>query len=291
MTDQNAVAVLGTGIMGGAMARNLAADGFEVRAWNRDGSKAEALTDAGVIAKDSPAEAVDGADVVVTMLADGAATRSVMDEQGALAAMDPRAAWVQTATVGIAATEEFEGLAGGCGIGFVDAPVLGTKKPAEDGELVVLASGREECRGKVDPVFDAIGKKTLWLGDAGQGSRLKLVLNSWIVNLTAALGEAVATAEALGVDPEAFIDTIDGAPMGTPYANVKAPLMLSGSYEPSFPLELATKDARLVLDAVGDAADLRLVRAALEANEAAVELGYGEDDMAAVAEAARPSRD
>ncbi|MBA2240027.1 MAG: NAD(P)-dependent oxidoreductase [Solirubrobacterales bacterium] len=283
------VAVLGTGIMGGAMAKNLAAAGFETRAWNRDSSKAEALADAGVTAQETPAEAVDSADAVITMLADGAAARSVMDEQGALSAMDTRAVWVQASTVGVAATEELSGLAGGCGIGFVDAPVLGTKQPAEDGDLVILASGPRECQEPLGPVFDAISKKTVWLGEAGKGTRLKLVVNSWILAMTTALGETVAIAEALDVDPSAFLEAIDGAAMDSPYAQTKGPAMISGSYETSFPLSLALKDVRLVLEAVGDGAELRLMEAIRATNERAEELGHGEADMAAVAEAARPA--
>ena len=184
------VAVLGTGIMGAPMARNLAAAGHEVTAWNRSAEKAEGIE--GVKAADSVAEAVRGADAVITMLADADAVEAVVRE--ALPALDG-AVLVQTSTIGPEATarlaEQVPGL--------VDAPVLGTKAPAEQGKLVVLASGPEDER--LGPVFDAVGAKTVWLGEAGAGSRLKLVLNTWLLALTEGLAEAIALAGALGVDP------------------------------------------------------------------------------------------
>jgi 3-hydroxyisobutyrate dehydrogenase len=160
------VAVLGTGIMGSPIARNLAGAGFEVRAWNRTREKAEPLSDVATVSE-SPAAAVDGTDIVVTMLTDGGAVRSVMED--ALPAMEPDAAWLQTSTVGIVTTRELSQLADDRGIAFVDAPVLGTKQPAEQGELIVLASGPEGLRERLAPLFDAIGSRTVWLGQAGAG--------------------------------------------------------------------------------------------------------------------------
>ena len=135
---QPSVAVLGTGIMGGPMAKNVAGAGLETRVWNRTREKAEGL---GLPVAGSPAEAVDGADIVLTMLAEGGAVESVMTEGGALDAMRDDAVWLQASTVGIAATERLSTLAEGRGIAYVDAPVLGTKAPAEKGEITILASG------------------------------------------------------------------------------------------------------------------------------------------------------
>ncbi len=207
------VAVLGTGIMGLPMARNLAKAGLEVRAWNRTREKAEPLADDGVTVAGS------AAGVVVTMLADGDAVKQVAEEALGEAG---DALWLQTSTVGLAATRELAELAERSGTAFVDSPVLGTKAPAEQGELVVLASGPEDVRDAAAPVFDAIGKKTLWLGEAGAGTRMKLVLNMWLLSLTAALGESIALAEALGADPATFLEILDGAPMGTPTRSSRA---------------------------------------------------------------------
>ena len=207
------VAFLGTGIMGAPMARNVRAAGHEVSAWNRSREKAEPLAQDGVTVAASVAEAVAGADVVVTMLADAQAVEAVAEE--ALGALDG-AVLVQMSTIGLAATDRLAERAEAAGVAFVDAPVSGTKQPAEQGKLVVLASGPEAVRERVDPVFDAVGAKTVWLGEAGSAQRLKLVLNTWLLGLTEALAEAIALAEALGVDPRTFLETIDGAPSARP---------------------------------------------------------------------------
>ncbi len=277
------VAVLGTGIMGAPMARNLAAAGHEVTAWNRTAEKAEGIE--GVAAAGSVAEAVRGADAVITMLADGDAVEAVAAE--ALEAMDD-AVLVQMSTIGPEATARLAERAAQAGVPFVDAPVLGTKGPAEEGKLIVLASGPEEVRERVQPLFDAIGAKTLWLGEAGAGSRLKLVINTWLLALTEGLAEAIALAEALDVDPQTFLDAIDGGPIGAPYANLKGKLMIERDFPPSFPLELALKDARLAL-AAAEEQGLRLaaLAAVAEQMERAVEAGHGKADMAATIHASR----
>jgi 3-hydroxyisobutyrate dehydrogenase len=281
------VAVLGTGIMGAPMARNLRAAGHEVRAWNRSAEKAEALADDGVEPAASIAEAVGGADVVITMLADGDAVEAVAGE--ALGAID-NAVLAQTSTIGPEATARVAAAADAAGVPFVDAPVLGTKQPAEEGKLIVLASGPEDERERLEPVFEAIGAKTLWLGEAGAGSRLKLVLNAWLLALTEGLAEAIALAEALDVDPQTFLDTIDGGPLGVPYANLKGKLMIEGEFPPSFPLELALKDARLAL-ATAEEQGLRLgaLAAVADQMQRAVEAGHGKADMAATIHATRPA--
>jgi 3-hydroxyisobutyrate dehydrogenase len=278
------VAVLGTGIMGAPMARNLAAAGHDVRAWNRSPEKAAALASDDVEPAGEIAEAVRGADVVITMLADGGAVEAVAGE--ALPAMGG-AVLAQMSTIGPEATARVAEAAEAAGVPFVDAPVLGTKAPAEQGKLVVLASGLEDER--LGPVFDAVGAKTVWLGEAGAGSRLKLVLNTWLLALTEGLAEAIALAGALGVDPQTFLDTIDGGPIGAPYANLKGKLMIDGDFPPSFPLELALKDARLAL-AAGEEQGLRLgaLAAVVEQMERAVEAGHGKADMAATIHASRP---
>lgn len=175
------------------------------------------------------------------------------------------------------------------GVALVDAPVLGTKQPAEAGELIVLASGPEEVSGKVAPVFDAIGKKTMWVGPVGAGSRLKLVTNGWIIGLLASLAETLALAKELGVDPEQFLAAIEGGPLELPYAQMKGSAMISGEYPASFPAKLARKDAGLVTDAAGDL-PASVTRAAAAYLDAAIEAGRGDEDMAAIHEGVLNSR-
>lgn len=283
------LAFLGTGVMGAPMARNLAEAGLDVRAWNRTRKKAEPLAEHGVEVAGSPEEAVRGAEIVVTMLADGPAVDAAMDDGGALAAMADGAVWLQMSTVGIAATEALAALAEERGVPFVDAPVLGTKKPAEDGALIVVASGPDVARETCAPVFEAVGSKTLWLGPAGTGTRAKLVLNNWVLSLTESVAETVALAEALDLDPQLFLDTIAGGPLDSPYAQLKGGAMIAREFPVSFALELALKDARLVLEAAErHDHEAPLMEAVERQMGRAVEAGHGDEDMAATYWASTP---
>ena len=280
------IAVLGTGIMGAPMARNLAAAGLEVSAWNRSRERAEPLASDGVTIADTAGEAVAGADVVVTMLADGAAVEAVARDLD----FPDGAVWAQMSTVGLEATERLVARAAEVGVPIVDAPVSGTKAPAEQGKLVVLAAGPAEARERCAAVFDAVGARTIELGEEpGAATKMKLVLNAWLLALVEGLSESVALAEGLGVDPAAFLDVIDGGPLGPPYAKMKGTMMIERSYEPSFSLALAAKDANLALEAASaQGLELPALRATLGQLEKAVEQGHGDEDMAAAVEASRP---
>ncbi|MCA1715324.1 MAG: NAD(P)-dependent oxidoreductase [Actinobacteria bacterium] len=292
MANDNAIAVLGTGIMGAAMARNLLAAGFEVRAWNRSREKAEPLADDGATVADSPAGAAEGAGFVLTMLADAdAVAEAAGGEDGALSALPDDGVWLQTSTVGLEGQEKLAGIADERGVYYVDAPVLGTKQPAEQGQLIVLASGPEEVHERSEPVFDAVGSKTLWLGPAGAGSRLKLVTNNWILGLLGALAETVSFAEALDVDPNRFLKVIEGGPLGVPYAQMKGQMMIEEEFLTSFSANLARKDANLVLQAAeANGLRLPLTEAAAEHFDETIDAGHGEEDMAAIYQATRPDR-
>jgi 3-hydroxyisobutyrate dehydrogenase len=283
VSDQHTVAVLGTGIMGAPMAGNIARAGFPTRVWNRTRDKAEPLAEAGAGVADSPAEAVDGADIVVTMLADGGAVESVMTDGGALEAMRDDAIWLQTSTVGIAAIERLAQLAEQRGVTFVDAPVVGTKQPAEQGKLTVLASGPPEALDACTPVFEAIGGNTRRLGEAGAATRLKLVINNWLLGVVENLAETIAFAEGIDVPPETFLEAIDGSAVGAPYAQLKGKQMLDREFPAAFPLSLALKDARLVLEAAErHGVPSKLAKVAADQFERAEQLGHGDEDMAAV---------
>jgi 3-hydroxyisobutyrate dehydrogenase len=302
MQPRETIALLGTGNMGAAMGRNLLRAGFAVRAWNRTAARAAPLAEAGASVAASPAEAARGAGILLTMLADGeagilltmladgeAVEAAVAGPSGALAALGSGAVWVQSSTVGIHDTERLAGLARQRGVEFVDAPVLGTKEPAEKGELTVLASGPEGALRRCEPVFDAIGSRTIRLGEAGAGTRLKLVVNTWLNGFVAALASAIALALALGVDPEQFLAAIEGGPMGPPYARIKGDLMIAGDYPTSFSVELAAKDVRLALEAAREhGAELPLLRVIADLYRDAIDQGLAGADMAAIYEATRP---
>ncbi len=281
------VAFLGTGVMGAPMARNLARAGLEVHAWNRTPAKAQALAGDGVVAHASPATAARGADVLVTMLADGAAVEAAAG--GALAALAPGAVWIQMSTVGAPAADRLGALAASRGVAYVDAPVLGSREPAENAELIVLASGPDDARSRCAPIFDALAQRTTWVGAAGAGSRLKIVVNAWLMSTTAALAETLALAEGLGVEAGDFLDVTGDGGIGALYTRLNAPAMAARSFPRNFPLALAAKDAGLALEAAGEGAALLQVLAATHRQyERAVELGHGDDDWAAVIRAAEP---
>ena len=287
MAEGTKVAVLGTGIMGAAMARNLLAENVEVRAWNRSSEKAQPLEEDGAEVAESPADAARGADFLLTMLSDA----DVVEEAVAgdvLPALAEGGVWLQMSTVGEDGSKRLAETANEHGVDFVDAPVVGTRQPAEQGQLVVLASGPEEVREKTQKIFDAVGSKTVWLGEAGAGSRLKLVINNWIVGLLGVLAETVAFANSIGVDPARFLETIEGGPLGLPYAQLKGNMMIAEDFPTSFSARLARKDTGLVLD-TAETHDLEMpiARAVAARFDEAIQAGHGEQDMTAIYRVAR----
>jgi 3-hydroxyisobutyrate dehydrogenase len=265
-----AVAVLGAGgTMGFGLARNIARAGLELLAWNRSREKAEPLAGDGARICDSPAEAVAGADVVVTMLTDAAAALATMRDAGALDAARAGCVWAQMGTIGEDGTARCVELAAERGVVYVDAPVLGTKQPAAEGKLVVLASGPDGARERVQPVFDAVGQRTMWLGAAGAGTRLKLVTNAWIV----------ACVEGLGLDGRLFFEAIEGGALDMPYVDSKGAAMVERNFEPTFALKHATKDANLAVAAADRRGlDLPVLAAIAERMEQAVP-EHGDEDL------------
>jgi 3-hydroxyisobutyrate dehydrogenase len=266
------VAWIGTGLMGAPMARNLVDAGHEVRAWNRTPSKAQGL---GATVADSPAAAVEGADVVVTMLADGPAVEAAME--GVELTADQ--IWWQCSTVGVEWISKLAAAAGPAA--FVDGPVSGTKGPAEQGQLTILASGKG--RERLGDVFAPIASKVVDLGDeVGAGTKLKLVLNQWVISFVESLAETVALAEGLGIEPVKIFDSLDGGPLYAAYMRIKGQAMVDRAFEPSFSLKLAHKDAGLVLEAASELGlDLPLPALVEAQMRKAIELGHGEDDLSA----------
>lgn len=290
-TSRQTVAVLGTGTMGAPMARNLARAGFAVVAWNRTAEKAEALTADGVRVAATSAAAAAEADALITMLTDGPTVEAVLaGPAGALSAAREEAVWIQMSTVGPAAADRLGALAADCGIDFVDAPVLGSYEPAVNGELTILASGQEAVRDRCAPIFDAVGSRTLSLGPAGAGSRLKVVINAWLMAMTATLAETLALAEVLDVDPAGFFDATDRGAMAGLYTELNGAAMVARDFPVNFPLALATKDTALALEAAGARVELRVLEATREQFERAEELGLGDSDWAAVIHAALDER-
>lgn len=277
------VAVLGTGNMGSEVARRLLDAETDLRVWDRTREKAEPLGDAGATVSDSPADAVDGAGFVITILSEADVVEEVLTgDNGALEAMGDDTVWLQMTTVGVEIDRLAE-LARERGVTLVDAPMLNMRAAGDEGELLVLAAGPEDVRDRCQPILDAIGSGTRWVGEAGAASRLKLVLTSWLLGLAEALAETTALAEALEVEPDRFLEMIEGSPIGVPYAQTKGEQMMKREFLGAFPVRLAFNEARLIVDA-GERHDLDLALAHVVAGQLAVIYGkgYGEEDVAAV---------
>lgn len=275
------VAVLGTGIMGAAMARNLLRAGHRVRVWNRTRSRAEPLARDGAVVADVPAGAVSGAEVVLTSLFDGRVTLDTMRE--AAPELRPGALWMQSSTAALDDADVLAEFAAESDIVYVDAPVLGTRQPAEQGKLVVLASGPEQVRDSLAPVFDAVGAKTLWVGaEPGRATRLKLVVNNWVLALNHGIAETLSLAEGLGVDPQNLLDIVEGGSLDCGYLRQKTKTIRSRDFTPSFSVVTAEKDAELILAAAEEAGiRLYVTAAGAERFRRAIAEGHGQEDMAA----------
>jgi 3-hydroxyisobutyrate dehydrogenase len=190
--------------------------------------------------------------------------------------------WLQQSTVGVEGSERLAALAEDLGVVYVDAPVLGTKKPAADGALVVLASGPAAVRPRIDPVLDAIGSRTVWVGEAGGGSRLKLAANAWVFTVVEGVAESLALTRDLGLDPALFLEAVRGGALDAPYVQLKGKAMLDGGFDPAFALSGALKDADLILAAAAGAGlDLGVLPGVREHFQRAVDAGHGDQDMSA----------
>ena len=277
------IAFLGTGRMGGPMAANLARAGFDVRVWDRTVTHAEPLAADGAVVTASPAEAARGAAIVITMLADGAATEQAATGTDSFLTAGPEMIWVQMGTVGVEWTTRLAGLAADRTAVFVDAPVSGSEGPARAGQLVILASGPAQVRDVLAPVFGVLGRDTVWLGPAGNGTKTKLVLNNWLADLAEMTAETLSFARRLGLDPAEVVDLLQSNPLGAPYAVQKARVMLAGDFSPAFALKHAIKDAELANQAAqASGATLTLTSALLPRWRDTAAGGHADDDLAAV---------
>lgn len=271
------------------MARHLHQAGFDVRAWDIDPGHLEVLADLGVSTYSMAREATEGAEVVITMLPDYEAVQDVM--AGSHRAIEGGGGlWIQSATVGLEGTRRFGAMAEEAGIEFVDCPLLGTNAIAEAGELTALYSGPSEAQESSRRVLDAYCAKILWLGNAGRGSELKLIMNGWILGLATLTAEAIALSEGLGFDPATFLEMIRGGPFDVAQAHLKGSAMIEGNFATALPLRWAAKDARLIVAAGREVGiDLLVADAVATQFERSRDAGHGEEDYSAVWYSVRPT--
>ncbi|MEO3935901.1 NAD(P)-dependent oxidoreductase [Dermatophilaceae bacterium Soc4.6] len=283
------VTVLGTGIMGKGVVHSLLREGHTVTAWNRTPARAQSLADDGAVVAESVAEAVADAEVVILTLFDADSVVDALDE---IARSGPGAdlVVVQASTIGVEGTRRAAARAAEVPLSFVEAMMLGTKAPAENGQLVLLTAGDPSVIERARPALEAISARTVSAGsDLGEATALKLVCNAWIASVTAAVPQSVALAQGLGVDPALFLEAIRGGAVDTPYAHVKGKAMMGADWTPSFALDGVRKDLGVITDAAtGSGVDTTLLEALQAVFSAASLAGHGADDMAAVLTAFTP---
>jgi 3-hydroxyisobutyrate dehydrogenase len=279
------VGLLGVGLMGSAMAHRLLDQGIGVVAWNRSPEQVTALEERGARRVDQPAEVVLGADVVITMLPTAPIVLDVVEPL--LEDWPEETIWLQMSSVGASEADQLVDVARTHDVVLVDAPVSGSTHPAEEGELTILASGPDSARVPVEPVFEALGSRVLWVGEAGMGSRLKMAANHWMIAMTAALAESMHLCEAMGLEQQQFVELLDGGPLGSAYGLLKLEEMRAHDYPVGFPVRLALKDLELVREVEQSSkAPMPLLDATYERFLAAEE-NHADEDLAAVYEAGR----
>lgn len=286
-----AVTLLGLGTMGNGMANQLLAAGFPLTVWNRSSAKARALEAAGARVAETPRLAAAAADVIISMVADDAASRAVwLGESGALAGARAGTVLIECSTVSPGWIEELGAAARERGCALIDAPVTGSRAEAESGRLLFLAGGAPAVVEQVGDVLDAMGRGVLHLGPLGSGAFVKLVNNFVCGVQVAALAEAVTLIESSELDRDRALSVLlQGAP-GSPLVKGVASRMLEPSDQVNFAVDLMAKDLTYAASvAAAHQIDLATARAALQLFHAAGERGLGRRDIAAVIEAARPA--
>ena len=276
----DSVAMLGVGTMGHAMATNVLRAGIPTIVWNREPEATRDLAELGAEVAETAADAARRAGIVVTMVTDADAVISIARDQGMLAALAPGAVWVQMSTIGVAGTERVAALVEQerPDITLLDAPVSGSKEPAEQGQLTIFASGPDEARVSVTALFDALGQRTVWVGPVGRGTRVKLVNNTWLAFSAEAVDASIALAHRLGLETETVADALGAGPLASPWQTAKLRRILNGDFSPQFPLSLALKDVHLALEAADEESFAALARLADEWQRA-VDQGLGNEDL------------
>lgn len=277
------LAVLGLGTMGRAMAETALRSGLPVVVWNRDASATARFAERGVEVAQSVSDAVREADVVITMVTNAEAVQSIAIDQGLIENLRPGAAWAQMSTIGVKGTERIAAVVSERrpDTYFIDAPVSGSMVPAQQGNLLIFASGPDDARPVVQPVFDALGQRTIWLGPAGNGSRMKLVNNVLLAFTAEGVANSFALGRRLGLTTYAVIEAFDDGPLVSPWESAKFRRIAEGEYSAEFALQLALKDVHLAL-AEGGPDHFRVLAAVADEWSKIVDQGLGDEDVTVV---------
>ncbi len=280
------IAVLGIGAMGSRMAGRLLATGaHDLTVWNRTAEATRPLVEAGATAASTPAAAVQRCDLVISMLRDDDAGRSVWlsTDSGALAAMTPGTTAVDCSTVTPAFAAELATRCTQHGVDFLDAPVLGSRPQADAGTLIFLVGGQPAVAHRVEPVLRQIGGAVHHMGPAGTGSRMKLLANSLFAVQVAAVAELLGALHATDLDAARAIEVLTATPVTSPAAATAATAMLGRTFPAAFPIDLVAKDLKYAAaDAASRHANVPVTRAATDTYQQAISRGHGQDNITGV---------
>ena len=279
------VGFIGLGMMGDPMCRNLMAAGHDLTVYNRSREKMAPLVAAGAKGAASVADLVARCEVAITMLSDPAAVRAVAGgPDGILSGLVPGKTYIDMSTVSPESSREIATMTRRTGVDYLEAPVLGSRKPAADKTLVILTGGDAAVAQRMEPLLLAMGNKVVYMGGAGAAAHMKLIVNQIMGTILCVFAEAALTGIAAGLDAEKILDVVQSSAAGCPVIRVKGPDMLVGRvFAAQFPLRHAQKDMRLAV-AAGDAAGVPtpVTAAAHQLFSIARERGFGDHDVSAV---------
>lgn len=275
------VTVLGLGAMGHAFASNLLKNGFTVNAWNRSAQRGDDLLSSGLKLHSTPQQAVANADVILSVLADGEVTLEAIKQMSP--GCKENAIFCQMGTIGVQETANAINTLKQLqpAMIFVDAPVSGTKAPAENAQILILASGQQDKCAAAETVFSAISRGTQWFGEAGNSQKMKLVLNSWLIAMMQGVAESMQLAKQFGFTPDQFWNALDGGPLAAPYVKVKLNAIAKNDYAPQMQLQHALKDAKLAL-ASAKPMTLPVITKISEVWEKAAADGFAHQDLSSI---------
>ncbi|RWR72574.1 glyoxylate/succinic semialdehyde reductase 2, chloroplastic [Cinnamomum micranthum f. kanehirae] len=283
------VGFLGLGIMGSPMAQNLIKAGCNVTVWNRTKSKCDHLISLGAKYKPSPEEVASSCDVTFAMLADPESAVDVAcGKNGAANGMGPGKGYVDVSTVDGPTSKLICKRIRATGAMFLEAPVSGSKKPAEDGQLIFLTAGDVSLYEKAAPFLDIMGKSRFYLGEVGNGAAMKLVVNMIMGSMMASFSEGILLSEKVGLDPNVLVEVVSQGAISSPMFSTKGPSMVQSTYPTAFPLKHQQKDLRLAMGLAESVSQpIPIAAAANELYKVAKSHNLGDQDFSAVIEALR----
>jgi 3-hydroxyisobutyrate dehydrogenase-like beta-hydroxyacid dehydrogenase len=279
------IGFMGLGIMGSAMAGNLMKAGYGLTVYNRSQQRAEPLVRQGARAAAHPRVLAEDVDVIIAMVTGPEALEELLwGSEGAAEAFTVDKVFINMSTVSPRYTRDLALEVEPTGVTFIDAPVSGTKQPAEQGTLVILAGGPRDRITELEPIFQAMGKKVIYCGEVGQGSMMKMFINLLIGVMIEGFAEILNFGRLGGLNMEAMLETVFSGAMNSPMFQVKAPNMEKKEYPAAFPLKHLAKDLKFVVDTAYDLkAPVPAAQTLLHLFEVGVARGWGDEDISAIA--------